>query len=477
MIGLTGVSVRAGDGRLLLHEVDLVVRAGERHALVGPSGAGKTTLVLAAIGALPPGLTATGRRTLDGTDLAGLGDSARRRLRRRAVAVLDQDPGAALTPTRSVAASVRELAERPGDVDVEAALGEVGLPAALAHRRRLTSHLSGGQQRRVALARALAASPRLLVVDEPTAGLDPTTRATVVDLLDEVAARRGTTLLVVSHDEAAVRRLGCRVHRLEHGRLSTAPVLRVQRTPPVSVSRPLVAPAAAERVRLRARGLVVARPGRAPVLDGVDLDVPGGALCAVVGSSGAGKSSLARAIVGLDPVRAGSLELDGARLAPGVRNRPPSVRRALQLVHQDGVGALPPHLEVGTAIARAIVRGGPRTGPRRRIGSAAVKQEVAGLLARLGLPADCASRRPDQLSGGQRQRVGLARALACDPHVLLCDETTANLDPDSRELVLALLRRLVASGVAVVLLTHEPDVVSACSLVWSVEAGQLVRTR
>ncbi|MFD0662849.1 ATP-binding cassette domain-containing protein [Thermocatellispora tengchongensis] len=167
-----------------------------------------------------------------------------------------------------------------------------------------------------------------------------------------------------------------------------------------------------------------------------------------MGPSGSGKTTLARCLVGLHRPAGGEISLEGTRLAPDVRRRTPDQRRAVQLVAQDSMGALNPRETVTAALTRPLrARGLPRT---------RVPGLVAELLGRVHLPASLADRRPPALSGGERQRVNLARALACAPRVLVCDEVTSALDAEIGEAVLGLLDELRRDlGLGVVLITHD----------------------
>jgi ABC-type glutathione transport system ATPase component len=209
--------------------------------------------------------------------------------------------------------------------------------------------------------------------------------------------------------------------------------------------------------------------GNREVLRNVGL-VPEPAGClAVVGPSGSGKSTLARCLVGLHRGRVlGELTLDGIPLRPDVRRRSVEQRRAVQLVAQDSAGALNPRETVAEALARPVraIRPGRRTGPLRPPwpypDPDGVRSEVELLLRRVGLPAGHADRYPAMLSGGERQRVNLARALACTPQVLVCDEVTSALDAETSNTIMRLLAGLRSSlGLTVVLVTHDLAAVAA----------------
>ncbi|MEV1002469.1 ATP-binding cassette domain-containing protein [Nonomuraea sp. NPDC050202] len=458
--GLTvrGLTVTGRTGTVIVDRLDLRIAPGEVLALVGPSGAGKTTVLRAVLGALPSGLRqASGRIEWHGAPVR-----APRRWRRRTVGFLGQDPASALHPLLDARAAVREALPRSGrdGGEEERALAEVGLdPAGLGRRR--PHQLSGGQAQRVALARALAADPELLVLDEFTSALDP---AALVLVLERVRRRRGdgrSVTLIVSHDMAVVSELADHVVRLGPGEGShVAP--RPPVLPPAGKRRPGGAPV------LEAHGLTIAQPpGGAPLLSDVDLTISAGEGVAVLGPSGSGKSTLLRVLAGLHPAGQGQAAAAGRPLPWPVTERGPAALRALALVGQNPLDVLNPARTVGAALARPLrtLRGLPRRTARA---------EVLRLLATVGLPEDLAHRYPAALSGGQRQRVALARALAGGPAVLLADEITAALDDRTAAQVLDLIDALRhRTGLAVLAATHDPAVAARADRVLRIEAGRL----
>ncbi|GAA5039990.1 peptide/nickel transport system ATP-binding protein [Thermocatellispora tengchongensis] len=454
----------ASGGAPTVDGVGFTLDSGEVLGLMGRSGSGKTTTALTLLGHIRPGL-----RLREGSvRVAGLDPFAPadvRRLRGRVVSFLGQDPAAALNPARRIGGQIREAvrlrAASAGPDQVDRLLDAVRLPAGRDFLRRFPHQISGGQARRVAFAIALAGAPELLILDEPTAGLDTVLARETRDLLRELAEGRGVVL--VSHDEHLVRALAAdRVLVLDAGRPVSAPPRAARVTPSPPPGPPSEGPAA-----LRAERLSAAHDRR-PVLREVSLAVGRGECVAVVGPSGSGKTTLARCLVGLHRPAGGEISLEGTRLAPDVRRRTPDQRRAVQLVAQDSMGALNPRETVTAALTRPLrARGLPRT---------RVPGLVAELLGRVHLPASLADRRPPALSGGERQRVNLARALACAPRVLVCDEVTSALDAEIGEAVLGLLDELRRDlGLGVVLITHDLAAVArSASRVLVVHEGEIV---
>ncbi|MBF6132309.1 ATP-binding cassette domain-containing protein [Nocardia otitidiscaviarum] len=467
--GLTvaGLDVRDAAGNAVLEDISVHVPAGSGLAVVGPSGAGKTTFALALLGALPDGLTASGA--------VGLGENGQR----RAVGYVPQDPATGLNPALRIGSGLRDIARRHGESDiaasVAAALHRVELPADRAFRRRFPHELSGGQQQRVLLAMALLGDPALLVLDEPTTGLDARTRDRLVDTLLRIRNDRTSTLLVITHDLTSVAPLIDDVLELDAGR-SVPPLTHGSVSPPLpprngesgfpcdgesataggvggSVSGARCTGAATPV--LRVDGLTVGhgrRGGFRPVVEGLSFELRAGECLAVRGRSGAGKTTVARALAGLRaPVR-GVVELDGTPLHPRVDRRPPDHRRAIQLIFQNPSASLNPAHRVGAQIARPLrlLHG---------LDAAAAGQRTRELLAGVGLDAQLRLRRPEHLSGGQQQRAAIARALAAAPRVLICDEITSSLDPSSRDTVLDLLERLRREGLTLIVISHQDAVI------------------
>lgn len=444
----------ATGGPPVLHDAVLSVSRGQVLGVVGRSGSGKSTLAYSLLGHVRPGLEVRGGTVrvagLDPFDRGGA-----RRLRGRVVSFLGQDPASSLNPALRIgtqlaeAVRLRSSARRAGDVRarVEELLLSVRLPADRAFQRRLPHRLSGGQAQRVALALALAGRPRLLVLDEPTSGLDTVLAAGMRRLLGEVLADGDRSAVLVSHDPAWIASVADDVIRLEAGRIvpAGAPKASVPAPPPAGAAvprrgkQPSLAPAAVGE--LTVRGLHAAH-GRIPVLHDVSLTAPAGCCTAVVGPSGSGKTTLARCLAGLHRPTRGSVQWreGGAQRAGGA---------AVQLVAQDARGALNPRESVRTALLRPLTGVG-------RLPDQDAAHEAVRLLARVGLDPDVLLRRPGELSGGQRQRVALARTLAARPSVLVCDEITSALDPQTARGILDLLDSLRRTlGLTVVMVTHD----------------------
>jgi peptide/nickel transport system ATP-binding protein len=437
------LTIQAGT-RPVLEAAELVVARGSIVALVGSSGGGKTTLLQALVGYVGPGLRRTsGSVAVDGRDPFALSSGELRALRRTRVAFVGQDPMSRLCPTHRVRDVVGELAPAEGrERAIEQALARAGLPGDGELLRRRACELSGGQLRRLALARALVREPSLLLLDEPTGGLDASRARAVAGELRALAAR-GTAVVLASHDADHVRQAADVVVGIEGGRIAVAG----RRAPRPGSVRQLAPETAAAAERLRATSVRALAGGREVVRD-LGFGVAAGSTLALVGPSGSGKTTLLRYLAGLAP-GSGEVLLDGRPLGRRVRDRGADERRRMQYVAQDPLGALNPVRTIAKTLMRPLRR-------HRGLSGQEALEAAAALLAEVALPDALLQRRPAELSGGQRQRVVLARGLAADPHVLVADEFTAALDEHTGDRVLELLRaRQEESGLAIVWATHD----------------------
>jgi len=462
-------------------DVALHVRPGETLALVGESGSGKSTVALAAMGLLPGNARASGRVTVDGTEVVGAGEAELARLRGRTASMVFQEPATALDPLTRVGAQIAEVIRNHRTVPrAEAAreavelLRRVGIPEPERRASAFPFQLSGGQRQRVVIAMAIANSPGLLIADEPTTALDVTVQAEILDLLRGLAADSGTGVLLVTHNMGVVADFADRVAVMLRGEVvETGPVEEVLLRPGHEYTRRLLAavprlvvdepaddsaaPAegAAPVVQLRDVSVHFGR-GRRTVraLQEVSLAVRPGETVGLVGESGSGKSTAARVALGLVPSAAGTVSLFGADLGR-TRGR---ARRALLsgvgVVLQDPVASLDARMSVGECVAEPLrMHRRDMSGPERRA-------RVAEVLELVRLPKELAGRGPRELSGGQRQRVSLARALALQPRLLVADEPTSALDVSVQQTVLEVIAELQGElGFACLFVSHDLAVV------------------
>lgn len=431
-------------------DVDLRVAPGERILLTGGSGSGKSTLLHALAGLLGPD---EGEQRGDVTVAGRRPGEVRSR-----TAVVFQDPDAQLVMTRAgddVAFGLENAGVPPDLIwpAVDRALVAVGFPY---DRERATAALSGGQKQRLVLAGALAGRPGLLLLDEPTAQLDPPGAELVRIAVARAVGARDTTLVVVDHDAEAWLPLVDRVVELlpgggavEHPRGWRPAPLRV----PVRRARP------AGPVLLRAEAAGFTHRGApAPALPPADVAVPAGRTLAVTGPNGTGKSTLALLLAGLRAPTTGRI-VPGGALTAGLRRpeRPPHRWRADELVRRIGTVFQHPEHQFLTGRVRDELALGPL---RSGSGDDDAHRRADELMERLGLAA-LAEANPFTLSGGQQRRLSVATALATRPSVLVLDEPTFGQDRETWSELLALLAEQQEDGRALVLVTHDAAVVAA----------------
>lgn len=456
-----------------VREVSLHVRPGETLALVGESGSGKSTVALATMGLLPGNARASGRVTVDGTDVVGAPEAALARLRGRTASMVFQEPAAALDPLTRVGSQIAEVVRNHRKVSrSEAAraavdlLRRVGIPEPERRASAFPFQLSGGQRQRVVIAMAIANSPALLVADEPTTALDVTVQAEILDLLRRLAADSGTGVLLVTHNMGVVADFADRVAVMLRGEIvETGSVEDVLLRPRHEYTRSLLsavprlrlsgtdAPATQEPPVVRLSDVSV-RFGRVRALDGVSFDVRPGDTVGLVGESGSGKSTAARVALGLVAPAAGSVSLFGTDLGRARGRARRALLSGVGVVLQDPVASLDARMSVAECVAE------PLGVHRRGMASAERRARVAEVLELVRLPKELANRGPRELSGGQRQRVSLARALVLRPRLLVADEPTSALDVSVQRTVLEVIAELQRElGFACLLVSHDLAVV------------------
>jgi peptide/nickel transport system ATP-binding protein len=477
------VTVRGPDGAPLriVDEVSFDVARGEVLALIGESGSGKTTIALALMGygrggAAISGQIRVGDATLDGADGATLAAQRGRR-----ITYVAQSAAAAFNPSRRVIDQVIEPALIHRTASAEAARARavdlfraLALPSPNSIGNRYPHELSGGQLQRLMAAMALITQPDLVIFDEPTTALDVTTQVEVLRAFRRVIREQGATGVYVSHDLAVVAQMADQILVLNRGRVREHNHVRALLKAPaddytqllIAAAHPVVKAQAAVPAQpeplLEISGLSagygpVDRAGRPahPVLSDVSLTIGRGAAVGVIGESGSGKSTVARVVAGLLAPTAGTISLSGKPLAPTVSGRTREELRRVQIVFQNADVALNPAHRVGDILGRVLRFYHDLRGPEAR-------RRVAELLDLIRLPAALAERRCDELSGGQKQRINLARALAADPDIILCDEVTSALDTVVRGAILDLLADLRRDlGVAYLFISHDIATVKA----------------
>ncbi|BAN48452.1 ABC transporter ATP-binding protein [Metapseudomonas resinovorans] len=492
LLKITGLRIEASSGDAwseIVQGVDLTLERGKILGLVGESGAGKSTIGLAAMGYTRDGCRiSAGRIVFDGVDLREISEAAHRELLGARIAYVAQSAAASFNPAHRLidqhCESALEHGLLPRDEarrDAVELYRKISLPEPESIGERYPHQVSGGQLQRIMTAMAMSCRPDLIIFDEPTTALDVTTQIDVLLAIRELVREFQVAAIYISHDLAVVAQMADEVMVLKDGQVvEKGDKRRLIEQPQADYTKSLWAvrnlacetrPAVArdQRPILELDG-IRAGYGNKPVLEDVSLKVFPGRTLAIVGESGSGKSTLGRCITGALPNRGGSIRFHGEALAGHYGKRSREQLRSIQMIYQMADTALNPRHRIGDIVGRPLSFYGGLRGPQR-------EARVRELLDAVGLePNRFLSRCPAELSGGQKQRVGIARALAAEPSMIICDEITSALDQLVAEGILRLIDDLKNSlGITYLFITHDLSVVqSIADDVLVLKAGRVV---
>lgn len=498
------------------------VKKGEALAIVGESGSGKSVSSLAVMGLLPANASVSGQIDLLGHNMFELNDKQLSTLRGNTVSMVFQDPLSALTPVyevgRQISEVVRihhpEVSQAKADARSVELLDAVGIPDPSRRAKQYPHEFSGGMRQRAMIAMAIANEPELIIADEPTTALDVTIQAQVMDLLKSAQEMLGAATVLITHDMGVVAGFADRVlvmkesrmveqgdveeifyrPREEYTRNLLAAVPRIDVNDP-SESKSIAGSAMAkvaeptesqdivprdkrpvvlevtdlERIFPITKGALIRKKiGEQRAVDGISFDIREGECLALVGESGSGKTTTLLEIMQLRRPQKGTIKINGKDTSTLTRADRAKMRSDVTIVFQDPMAALDPRMPIGDIIKEPMqVQGYSRE---------RMNERVDWLLTTVGLAPEHASRYPAQFSGGQRQRVGVARALACEPKLIVLDEPTSALDVTVQAGVLAMLADLrTRLGVSFLFVSHDLSVVRHISdRIAVMKSGRLV---
>ncbi len=475
ILGINDLTIKGsweGSTSVLLENIDLKLNKGEVLGIIGESGAGKSTLGLAAMGYTRDGCEITqGSVMFDGKDLVNASNKELIRLRGSRIAYVAQSAAASFNPAHRL---IQQFAETPVDhghmtfksakQKAEKLYRRLNLPFPDSIGFRYPHQVSGGQLQRAMIAMSLGCDPDIVVFDEPTTALDVTTQIEVLTAIRDAIKMNNTAALYITHDLAVVSQVADRIMVLRHGKLVEEGETRdMLNNPKEKYTRDLLNVRRQKRDNIQSIKEVVLEiqgvsAGYSPgqnIVEDINFKIFRGQNVAVVGESGSGKTTLARVITGLLPPSKGKILFNGKAVSPDVRQRSLDTLRRLQMIYQMPDVALNPRQKIRRIIGRPLEFYSNLKGKAK-------KKKVLKLLDMIEMPSLYYDRYPSELSGGQKQRICIARALAAEPDLIICDEITSALDQLVAEEILKLLQKLQTElGMSYLFITHDLATVKA----------------
>ena len=463
-----------GEWKPIVNSLSMTLERGEIIGLIGESGAGKSTFGLSALGYTKPGCRIiSGSIKLDGVELVGKSDAELRKIRGNKVAYVAQSAAASFNPAHTLVEQFAESPVQHGKITMSEArkrsvelFRQLDLPDPENIGERYPHQVSGGQLQRAMTAMALGSDPDIIIFDEPTTALDVTTQIEVLGAIKEAVKARNVAAIYITHDLAVVAQMADRFMVLRYGDLIEEGNAREMLSNPKEEYTQQLLNVRAQRegrtdhddedIQLKIENITARYPGTGmDVLTNINVDVVKGKTVAVVGESGSGKSTLARVITGLLPPSQGSVKFHGRELTSALKTRPKKDLKSIQMIYQMADVAMNPRHKIKEIIGRPLefylgIKGKQRD------------EAVLELLRKIEIPEDFAERYPAQLSGGEKQRICIARALAAEPELIICDEVTSALDQLVAEGILDLLLNLQKElDVSYLFITHDLATVKA----------------
>ena len=499
----------------IIHDISYHLNTNEILGVVGESGSGKSVSALAILGLLPKGISKITKGTIvyNSQDLAQLNSKAFQKIRGQDIAMIFQEPMSSLNPSMTCGKQVLEillqhtsLFKKQAKIETISLFEKVKLPLPERIYKAYPHQISGGQKQRVMIAMAIACKPKILIADEPTTALDVTVQKEIVMLLKQLQKDEQMSIIFISHDLALVSEIADRVLVMYKGTIvEQGQVEQVFKFPEHLYTKALIHSKPSMNVRLKQlptindfinnniQSDIVSSKDRAkihktmyaqkPLLEVINLEkefvsrsgwfskpetfkavnnvsfkLYKGETLGLVGESGCGKSTLSNAILQLDKATAGTIMYKGIDITKLSKSQIRKLRKDIQIIFQDPYASLNPRLTIGKAILEPMQVHGIGTDDTDRI------RRVNALLLKVGLDETYFNRYPHEFSGGQRQRIGIARAIALEPQLIICDESVSALDISVQAQVLNLLNDLKTNyGFTYIFISHDLAVVKYMS--------------
>lgn len=517
LLSVLGLTVSFGNKKKLveiLHQISFDVFENEILGIVGESGSGKSVTSLSIMGLLPKKTAHySGSILFEGKDLLKIKERAFREIRGKEIAMIFQEPMSALNPSIKCGKQVSEILQHHLNLNSSEAKKEtislfakVKLPRPNEIYNSYPHQISGGQMQRVMIAMAIACKPKLLIADEPTTALDVTVQKEIISLLKTIQQETKMAMLFISHDLNLVSEIADRVMVMYKGDVvENASTFEIFKNPKAEYTKALLQARPALDVRLAVLPTIASIADKSfepkeiksaerakthkhlytqkPILeisnlskyyfsnmgifskqkvvravDNISFSVFEGETLGLVGESGCGKSTLGKTILQLEKATSGSIKYKGKELTKLTKTEIRNLRREIQIIFQDPYSSLNPRLLIGQALMEPMeIHNLVKTKKLR-------KEKALNLLKRVGLDESYFYRYPHELSGGQRQRVGIARTIAVEPKLVICDESVSALDISVQAQVLNVLNELKNDfGFTYIFISHDLAVVKYMS--------------